>query len=134
VELEEARAIAREVAIAGESPSRPVPLSLMGQYRTEGRGETRRISIQLKLMRGDREVAQREAKSVPLKDAAGFLRRVPVEMVDPHSKPDAAPNADAEAEQLAAREHEFLQIGQWQDAIALPDLPGGRSVAARARR
>jgi len=141
VELEEARAIAREFALA-DAPgevARDLPLYLLGEYRDEGEAARRKVSIRLTLKRGDRDVGAVARADLPPDDAPGSLRAAVGEVlgkVDGAAPPAVDPAA--EARQLAARAEDFARLGNWPEAAGLaeaslllaPDPPPIRRVAA----
>ena len=141
VELEEARAIAREFALA-DAPgavARDLPLYFLGEFRDEGEAARRKVSIRLALKRGDRDVGAVARGDLPPEDAPGSLRAAVGEVlakVDGAAPPAVDPAA--EARQLAARAEDFARLGNWPEAAGLaeaslllaPDQPPTRRAAA----
>ena len=64
VELPEARAIARELALSegGSAVERPLPFYVHGRYRNDGRGEHRRVRVELELRLGAKSLQTRTAE------------------------------------------------------------------------
>jgi hypothetical protein len=121
VELAEAEALARELALGGAEAniSRQSPFFLLGQYRNEGSGDARRITIRIALKQGATELG---ATSQTLKpdDASQFLREKTGNVLARlNGKPPAVDNPELEAEQLAKRSKDFSRLGNWEDALAL---------------
>ncbi len=142
VELAEAKALAREVAVSG-SPGieRRLPLYLLGEYRVEGTGGNRRGQFAWRLLRGEQELGRREEKGLAWTKFPPRLRQAATELIDKVAGKRVLPSDPlAEAKQLADREHAFVEIGQWQQALALaeaslllnPDQPAVHGDALHA--
>ena len=122
VELEEARAIAREMRLAGDEIRRPMPLYLLGEFRHEGQGEKQKATLRMRVMRGERELSTREATRLSPADVATFLQRASGELIDKTlGVRPLPPNAAFEAQQLAARAETFYLLGSWDEAAALAE-------------
>jgi hypothetical protein len=143
VELAEAEAIAREVALAGgQGVRRPPPLYLVGDFRHEGRGDARRVTIEFAARQGEREVARaRRADLVPADSPAAVTSAVGELLAAAAGEPPpaAGTNAGAEANagagaslaggggpaaeavQLADRAKLFLRVGHWAEAASLAE-------------
>lgn len=122
VELEEARAIAREVAIATEGIRRPMPLYLLGEFRHEGKNGKQTATVRIRVMRGDRELAEREATGLSPADATRFVQRASGELIEETVgiRP-LPPNPKLEAEQLARRAETFHLLGAWEEGASLAE-------------
>ena len=142
VELAEAKALAREMAISGAPGiERQLPLYLLGEYRVDGSGGDRRCRFAWRLLRGENELGRREEKELSW---AAFPRRIQqaaTELIDKAAGKKVQPSDPAaEAKHLADREHAFAAIGQWQQALALaeaslllnPDQPAVHGDALHA--
>jgi hypothetical protein len=124
VELAEAEALAREIALTdpGARVNRPVPVYLMGEYRNEGKGKDRTITLKLRAERGGKAIS----KPVELKAKTGeepdAVRKWATETLDALAKDDKPrPPADpkAEAKVLAERARMFASLANWADSLAL---------------
>ncbi|HVC96454.1 MAG TPA: hypothetical protein VND64_22405 [Pirellulales bacterium] len=124
VELAEARSLAKEVALtdAGARLTRDVPFYLLGQYRNEGQSGERRVSLSLKLMRGEQELDKRLKRGAQPGEAATTLQKFAAEMVEKAAgAKHAAVDSAAEVDALNRREKLFSRLGQWPDALALAE-------------
>lgn len=120
VEFEEAREIAREVAIATEGIRRPMPLYLLGEFRHEGKNGKQTATVRIRVMRGDRELASRQASQLSPAHAAKFVRQTSAELIDQTvGVRKLPPNPKLEAEQLARRAETFHLLGSWDEAAGL---------------
>jgi len=140
VELEEARAIAREFALAdapGE-PARHLPLYLLGEYRDEGSGDRRAVTIHLTLKRGEAGLGAASKAGLRPDDVPGWLREAIgglIAEVDGGARPATDPLA--EARQLVARAEDFERLGNWTEAAALTEaslllVPGQTPIRRKA--
>ena len=123
VELAEAKALAREMVLSGEpGVERQLPLYLMGEYRVDGSGEDSPRPVSWRLLRGEKELGRRGEKGLSWPKFSrqlqarrhGTGRQGGGEKVMPS-------DPVAEAKHLAEREHAFVAIGQWQQALALAE-------------
>lgn len=140
VELDEAKAIAREATLSGrEGGVRQLPLYLLGEYRVEIGGEDRQASFSLKLKRGERQLDDRAAKEIPHMQLAPRIQTAAKELLDGTIGKQPAPTDPAtEGKQLAERAHAFKSLGNWREALALyeaslllqPDQPAIHGEAA----
>ena len=122
VELDEARAMARELALAAPNSAirRPLPLYLLGEFRNDDKDARRHVTLRLQLVRGKDRLEVRETERIAAREAASFLSRATAELLDKHTgsnQPAAAPHA--EAQQLAERAEEFKRLGNWVEAVSL---------------
>jgi hypothetical protein len=119
VELGEAQAIARELALAGGEVRREMPLYLLGEYRTEARpagaGGGRTVTVSLRLRRGERDAGAVSSADLSEGEATAFVRGAASDLLARHG---AAPGAtdtridvSAEARELAARAAAFRRLG-----------------------
>ena len=120
VELAEADAIAREIALSGGTIERRLPLYLLGQYRIEMAAGQPAGQFTLKLLRGKRPLdSRREAALVPERMAAK-IRAAALEMLDKALGQRAEPSDPAtEARQLARCAEAFQAVGDWPEALNL---------------
>ncbi len=122
VELAEARAITRELALAGTAShvTRNLPLYILGEYRNEGLDENRRVSLSLTLRRGEQELKAISQDGLSPDEVATFLREGSLEMLEGLVKAEQSlPDPDIEAQQLAERARVFTDIAAWPEALAL---------------
>ena len=92
VELEEAQALAKELATAapGTAVTRPLPLYLLGEFRHTGTGADRTVSLKLRAERGGKPVGKGEERSVKPDEAAGVVRTWAVAVLPANGAPVAA--------------------------------------------
>jgi hypothetical protein len=122
VELQESRALAQEIALAGGGVDRPLPLYLLGDYRHQGHGADRKAGIRLRVMRGERELASRQGAGLGPEAAARFVREMAAALVGKTMGVDApVPDAKAESRQIAQRAENFFRVGSWDEAAALAE-------------
>lgn len=121
VELEEARALARELALTGSKLDRPLPLYLLGEYRNEGKGAARTMTLKLRAERSGQPVGAESSRTVKADAATGAVREWAAARLDGLANDAARPLNDptAEAKQLAARAGVFTRLGNWEEASAL---------------
>lgn len=122
VELAEARAITRELALAGTASyvTRNLPLYILGEYRNEGLDENRRVSLSLTLQRGETQLRAVKKAGLSPDEVATFLREGSLEMLEGLVKAgQSLPDPDIEAQQLAERARVFTDIAAWPEALAL---------------
>lgn len=122
VELEEAHAISQELALTGERSrvDRRLPFYVEGDYSHEGLGADRRISLQLRLRRGDRIILEKKNKDMHPDDVADALAPFADSCLE---AADAVPSEShargGEAEELAKRAKEFERFAHYGEALAL---------------
>lgn len=124
VELAEAQALAKEVALAdpGLRLKREVPFYLLGEYRNDGPHDNRRLRLSLKLMRGEQQVGERSLEKVRPDEAAAALRDAAGRLVDRAAgAKQTAIDPAAEVEALNRRAKLYLRLGQWSDALSLAE-------------
>ena len=124
VELDEARALAREAILANTPATmgRKLPLYLMGEYRNEGDGERRRVTISLSLRRGEAQLGSSKKAGLAPEDAPTFLRAATRELLDKVVEAKGpGPDPESESRQLASRAREFLNVGSWPEALTLTE-------------
>lgn len=121
VELDEARAVAREVAIAGqENILRPLPLFVMGEFRHQGSDAELHVTLKVTISRGERQVDQITLQPLAPGDAPGALRQtVAKALAELIGAPPPPPQPKVEAQQLAERGRAFMQIGHGGEAMPL---------------
>jgi hypothetical protein len=142
VELAEARAITQEMVVTSSAGvERHLPLYLMGDYRYDGAGEKRRAQFTWRLLRGEMELDRRHVEDLMPEKLADRLHEAAIGLVDKAlGRGGVRLDPDAEARQLGARAREFLDLGAWQEALALseasvllkPDQPEVHGAALRA--
>lgn len=126
VELAEAEALAKELALAaaGQKLSRPLPVYLLGEYRHDGAGEARVVTLKLSAQRGGKPVERAAELKLKPDDSPAAVRKWAAGVLDALAKDDRPrPPADpkAEAKQLADRARMFMRVGNWEEGIALGD-------------
>ncbi|MDD3927006.1 MAG: hypothetical protein PHT33_10175, partial [bacterium] len=75
VELAEARAIAEEMSLTGDTAGikRNLPLYIMGEYRNDGIEDKRQTRIALTLKRGDKELKGINSQMMTPEETAGYI-------------------------------------------------------------
>ena len=122
VELAEAEALAKELVLVGEGNplDRRLPLYLLGEYRHEG--ESRRVRLKLRLLRGTAQLGVAEKGDMKSADVPAYLQQATSELLRQESDDsEAVYDAKAEARQLAERAREFMDLGNYEEAMPLLD-------------
>jgi len=124
VELAEADALAKEVALTapGGKLDRPLPLYLLGEYRHEGKGSEATIGLKLRAERGGKLVGKPETLTLKPDATPEAVRKWAGAICDAIAKDDKPrPPADpkAEAKQLVERALMFKRLGNWAESLAL---------------
>ena len=125
VELPEARAIARELALSegGAAVERSLPYYVHGRYRNDGRGEHRRVRVELELLLAEKTLQRRTATDLAAHEVAAFVQSAALGMASEiigHS-PGAPGNRSGEAGLLQARSNAFQILGEYEHAISLAE-------------
>lgn len=128
-DLEEARAIGRELTIRGErSLTRPQPLYLHGRYAT---ADDDTVTITLRLTRGERVIHESQLPPATAGGAVQPMRRAVHDLLqrETRSKGELAANnsemplpnqaAKDEARHLMARARQAHRLGYFEDALSL---------------
>lgn len=141
VELAEAEALAKEYARAapGEKLSRRLPIYLLGEYRHEGRGEELRVTLTLRVTRGEKQIEEFK-QTIPPAEVPAWFRKVAARLLRQIDAAAAKFDPESEARQLTSRAKSFLELGDWPEAIALleaslllkPDQPEAHRQAMYA--
>ena len=120
VELAEARAMARELAIGGTKIERDLPYYINGSYKTHGDRQEVTISFGLELRRGEESLGEVKREAVPLSQVPEEMDRGLDELFAKigDSRP-APPDLAREAAQLVNRAGAFRRIGDWDAALPL---------------
>lgn len=125
VELKEAQAIAKELALDSEGgtlqKSKP-PLYVMGRYRHDGVGKERTTRMSIRLLQGDKQVTLKGVKDLNIVDAPAWISRKTTDIL-PLIREGATTTAEfspqVEAKRLAERGQQFQKVGSWQEALEL---------------
>ena len=123
VELAEAEAIAKELSLTAtnDKVTRLLPHYLVGRYRNEGRGKSRRVEIQLALKHGPRELAHAKGESKP-EDIPDLLRREVASFLKQLTgRVPTSAEPKVEAEQLLRSANEQLTLGGFEEAVSLAE-------------
>jgi hypothetical protein len=124
VELEEAEAVAKEIALAapGTALARPLPVYLLGEYRHDGKGKDVSVAIKLRGERGGKPVGKPEALALKPDESPAAVRKWSAALLDSLAQ-DSAPRPPAdpklEAKQLADRALALRQLGNWAECLTL---------------
>lgn len=121
VELEEAQALAKELALAapGTKLDRPAPIYLLGEFRNEGRGEARTVTLKLHAEQGGKPIGSGESVTVAPADVIATLQKWAGSTGAGGAV--STPDAKAEAERLAKLASMHLRLGNLAEAIALTE-------------
>ena len=124
VELEEAEALARELALTapGAKLDRPLPVYLLGEYRNDGRGGDRTLFVKMRAERGGKLVGKPFAEILKPDAAPGAVREWAASTLDAlarDGKPRPPADPRAEAKTLADRARVFARLGNWSEAFGL---------------
>lgn len=122
VELAEAHAIGRELALVGaEKITRPsLPYYILGRYGNQGSGRQRTVSVSLELKQGDKVLGRESRAKMASAEVARFLADTAssFQQAITHGR---LPTGDPKLEvgQLLGRAGEFRQLGEWTEALSL---------------
>lgn len=125
VELAEARAIAREITLAGGSGvGRTLPVYLLGEYRNDGAADARTLTLKLRAFHGESEIGTFERAKLSPIDAAAELPVAAQDLLgraigETSPSPVAKPAPETESAQLARRAADFQRLGDWDESLAL---------------
>lgn len=141
VELEEAKAIASELALSAESGSikRRLPIYLLGQFRNEAMDDQRKVQLTLSIQQGTKELNKLQIELGP-EDVVKFLRESAAKVAETQGLEATPFDAAREARQLNERAQQFVRLGDWSEALGLfeaslmlqPDQPEIHSEAIKA--
>ncbi|MCH7812634.1 MAG: hypothetical protein IID40_01305 [Planctomycetes bacterium] len=128
VEFEQAREIARELALSAGHPSveRSLPLYVYGRFRNQGAVAQRRVDLRLELRQGDKTLHAVERAGLEPDEVASYLRSVVLEFagtVLDRESPAARHEADPtlEADLLEQRVEVFRLTGEWEEVAQLAE-------------
>jgi hypothetical protein len=122
IEVEEARAIGRETALAGsESLDRPTPLLVEGQYAiSRGGGGKREVQLELTCQRAAGQQRTIRPPAMPLAAAAHFITNdLPLQILPNRGNASEEVSPEEQFEWLVARADAFSQVGAWQEGTDL---------------
>jgi hypothetical protein len=124
VELEEAEALAKEIALAapGTTLARPLPVYLLGEFRHDGKGKDATVSVKLRAERGGKPIGKPEVAVVRSDESSATVRKWSAGILDAlakDDKPRPPANPKAEAKQLAERGLVLKRLGNWTECVAL---------------
>jgi hypothetical protein len=122
VEIDEAHAIAKELALSGGGAvRRPLrPYFILGRYRNEGKNAERRVRVTLQLKQGERVVSEKTSGDIAPETVAGFLRGAAAALLN-EALNIKAPAFDAaeEAEQFKRRARDYEELEEYEQAFNL---------------
>lgn len=127
IDLAEAQAIAREsVEVTGTGLERRLPLSYLGSYRNKGTGDDRRLTVTLRLKRGETVVGTKTLADVDPKDAPRLVREAcdalgANALAKADAKGEAIADPEIETQELLARARSFGRLANWREAIDLSE-------------
>jgi WD40 repeat protein/tetratricopeptide (TPR) repeat protein len=119
VELAEAEAVARELAVAGNSLKRNLPYYVLGSYKTSGSPDVS-IALAMELRRGAASLQKLECPPVGVNAAGAALRGSMDKLLKGiGDQPVAPPDMAAEVRLLLERAKTFGRVGEWDQAMPL---------------
>jgi hypothetical protein len=123
VEIAEAQAIAREMAVGGSvGIDRRLPYILLGNYSNSGLPKARIQAVHLALKQGEAQVAELAKPNIEPADLVATLVDQTDQLVGSKlAKRSSLPDSDADARQLQQRGAEFLNAGEYRQGLALCD-------------
>ncbi len=138
VELDEARAIARELAAASENSkvTRPLPYYILGEFRHDNAKPDSPVSITVRLQTNAKITSELSAQRVDAAGAVSFVRqtvgRMTAKLTSSGTQQRALPNAK-EVETLLDRARVFQAAGEYEKANALCEAallldPGNNNI------
>lgn len=143
VELKEADAIAREYALSDPQGriTRRLPIYILGEFRHEGREDTLRVKMTIKMRRGERMLDESRHLVSPATVPALF-REITARWHESRGRAIVEPDVEAEVRALTDRVDELSRLGQWRDVqdlceatlLLAPDRLDLRYRAIRAAR
>jgi len=123
VELAEAQAIAREFAVVGEEGKvdrNLSPFYIQGRYRHDDTAGQATVKFNLRMEHEGRELRSGDSLPLASESAPEWLQRAVAALVKTAGRSEPVKrDAQREASALAKRAEEFMQIGQWEEALAL---------------
>lgn len=120
VELEEARAIGRELSLSKTNGIvKPLPLYVLGEYRNAGHGDARRTNIVLRFHRGDEELDRIEQRDLRSDGLAAFIRNSTLATVAKYDGSQTRSDPKAEARELARRGSILKGLSNYEAALNL---------------
>jgi|GEM_PF-2560170 len=126
VELAEAEALAKEIALAtpGAKLVRPLPVYLLGEYRHEGTEKTLTVTLKLRAERGGKLLRKPESITAKPVEGPAAVRTWSAGVLDAMAKdtePRPPSDAKAEAKTLAERARVFRRLGNGPETLALAE-------------
>jgi hypothetical protein len=140
VELAEARAIAQELALAGNGSAlqRQLPGYLIGEYHVEPGQPSDTADVTLILRQGETTVGERRLARIPLQEAIPAVQAAARELCAGTMTPATTrPDPAVEAKQLLARVAAFRRLQDFEEALNLVEAgllidPDNRQLCAEA--
>ena len=142
VELAEAKAVAGELSIAGDKNlERRLPLYVLGDFWQQRSSDGVKLSVRVRLVRGQQVIDEHESHGIALADLAATLRRDAAGLIDKAvGAATALPDPAGEAQQLAARAITMYQLMNFLECLELaeaslllqPDRADVHRLAAQA--
>ena len=124
VEMAEAEAIAREYELASPADRvrRPLPVYVLGEFRHQGHGDSRRVAISVRLKRGQAAIAEISAEVSPA-DAPAWLQDTAMKVLRQSGKSTPARmDIEAELRDAVRRSRDYLAFGDLREAHAMAEL------------
>ena len=123
VELEEAQALARELAVSdgATTVTRAPPYYVLGRYKTAGRGAELRTTLHVELRRREEALETIDRSDLRPEEAVAVLRDIAARGLAQAMGPlsTSAPAPADEAALLKQRAQLFKSLGHWEEARAL---------------
>ncbi|MGD0783710.1 MAG: hypothetical protein ABSA30_12705, partial [Candidatus Aminicenantales bacterium] len=88
----------------------------------DGAGEKRRAKFTWKLLRGEKELGRRHEEDLAVEKMPDRLYQAAISVVEKALGASPSPeDPEAEAKQLAQRARAFIELGAWQEALAMAE-------------
>lgn len=122
VEMAEARAIAKELALTGKGVERDLPLFLEGEFRFEATNEKVPRFVKLSARRGERNVGIREGKALTPEAGAEFFRTAALQLMTAAlGGPLAEQDLVADYRLLAQSARTHFLIGNYEESAQVAE-------------
>ncbi|NLS97683.1 MAG: WD40 repeat domain-containing protein [Planctomycetaceae bacterium] len=124
VEMAEAEAIAREYELASPADRvrRPLPVYVLGEFRHQGHGDSRRVAISVRLKRGQAVIAEISAE-VPPAEVPAWLQGTAMQVLRQSEKTiPARMDMETEFRDVVRRSRDYLAFGDLREAHAMAEL------------
>jgi hypothetical protein len=120
VEIDEAKLIGQELVLADAvDVSRRLPIYILGTFRNDGQADKRRVTVELKLQRGEQQVGRVHlASAKPDEMPAKLLEELAKAFAEAAQLPASMPEPATEIRLLNERAVALFDRGSWESAEA----------------